>query len=314
MSTPDGPIAVFLDGTDFAEQALPSTVYVARGIGQPLQLVRVFGLEQSVSTRLADHARRCLRGLTIWARRQGVACDTTILEGDPVAALATFVETAGVRYLSIAANGPLSNEDRVSDLVSSHLVRRLSIPVLVQTPATFAARTDLAGASGPIVVPLDGSPLAELAVPEAIYLARWLGLEIHVVHADASQSTAQPPALGFEAAIANALTKSTDYLETVANRIRAEGIATRIGSGLGRPAEFVRDCVQMQDAAMVIMSTRGHSGLGFRVLGHVADAIVREISVPILLIGPTALEHRIGAGDWQGGQQLSSWEPDRAAA
>src|SRR5579875_4191501 len=86
MSTPDGPIAVFLDGTDFAEQALPSTVYVARGIGQPLQLVRVFGLEQSVSTRLADHARRCLRGLTIWARRQGVACDTTILEGDPVAA------------------------------------------------------------------------------------------------------------------------------------------------------------------------------------------------------------------------------------
>src|SRR6185437_5012406 len=175
--------------------------------------------------------------------------------------LARFALSSGVRYLSVAANGPLSNEDCFSDLVSNRLLRLLPIPVLAQTPATLATHAGVASASGPIVVPLDGSPLAELALPEAVYLARGLGREITIVHADVPPRTPFPCSAAVEATIARTLAESATYMEGIARQIRAEGVTVRIGTGLGKPADFIRDCTQADDAAMVVMATRGQSGL-----------------------------------------------------
>ena len=314
MKTRHGAIAVFLDGTDFAEQALPSSVYVARRTGQPLWLVRVFGPEQVSDAYATEHALRYLRGLAIWARRQGVDCETSVLEGETVTALARFALCSGVRYLSVAANGPLSNEDCFSDLVSNRLLRLSPIPVLAQTPATVATHADLASASGPIVVPLDGSFLAELALPEAVYLARALGREIDLVHADVPPRTPIPCSVAVEATIARTLAESATYMETVARRIRAEGVSVRIGTGLAKPSDFIRDFTQVEDATMVVMATRGNSGLCRPFLGHVADAIVRAVAVPILLIGPTALERRRDVMSQASGTFSSEREDGRTVA
>jgi nucleotide-binding universal stress UspA family protein len=132
-----------------------------------------------------------------------------------------------------------------------------------------------------IVVPLDGSPLAEAALPHAYLLAAEAGstvLLLRVVHGRATLN-------GTDAALAEAET----YLEHVQRHISAGGVSVRTHVATGTPAEAIASVAAQQDADMIAMGTHGRSGLRRMLLGSVTNAVLLATPLPVLLV---RAEHR----------------------
>jgi nucleotide-binding universal stress UspA family protein len=127
-----------------------------------------------------------------------------------------------------------------------------------------------------IMVPLDGSEMAEAALPHACLLAteaRGTVLLARVVPGG-------PSAAGEEAARAEA----EAYLGHVHRHLSATRFAVRTHVATGSPAETLVSLAAQHGAHLIAMGTHGRSGLNRILLGSVADAVLRATALPVLLV------------------------------
>jgi Universal stress protein family len=93
--------------------------------------------------------------------------------------------------------------------------------------------------------------------------------------------------------VVNAISEAIDgYLWSVATWVRGQGVEAVTASGWDAPAPFLLDVTRRQQPTLIYMATRGSSGLGRTVLGRVADAVVRDAAMSVLLVGPMAADGR----------------------
>ena len=131
-----------------------------------------------------------------------------------------------------------------------------------------------------IFVPLDGSPLAEHALPFATRLAEVTSARLvlcRIVPVRIIEPPADDLALAHEA---------RTYMEGVAGPLTAAGRRVETITQWGDPAACIVDEVQSQQADIVVMATHGRSGPGRWVYGSVADAVLRAAPVPVVLVPP----------------------------
>jgi len=136
-----------------------------------------------------------------------------------------------------------------------------------------------------MLVPLDGSPLAEVVLPYARALAGRLNLAVALIHvADKKDS--------------KSLLLPQAYVNRTADRIRREVAedprrrsgntrGTRVAkvSGevvVGSPAEEILRCADRNDIDLILMATHGRSGISRWVMGSVADRVLRSSRIPVL--------------------------------
>lgn len=131
-----------------------------------------------------------------------------------------------------------------------------------------------------ILVPLDGSPLGEHALPYAVALARAAGDGLLLLHAGSTLELADPSELGLVAAADRASSPG----------VPAETVVTR-GYGAAEVARAICDTAREREVDLIVMSTRGRADLSRWVYGSVADQVLREADVPVLLV-PQACERR----------------------
>jgi len=133
-----------------------------------------------------------------------------------------------------------------------------------------------------ILVPLDGSTFAEASLPLALTLARKTSAGLHLV------SVVEPiPAFAYAEWEPAALDWSTKYLDSVAERVgesAAGEVTTAVHSG--RVVETLHREVASLDVDLVVMATHGRGTLSRAWLGSVADAFMRESTVPVLYVRP----------------------------
>lgn len=141
-----------------------------------------------------------------------------------------------------------------------------------------------------ILVPLDGSRLAEAALPPALQLASKFDGKITLVR------VAQPPHLvlanggGAYADLLIDLREQADeeaeeYLRAHQGSLRQQGYRIDIRVAAGEPvAEIILEIGDGIDADTIVMSTHGRGGLSRWVYGSVADKVLRHARVPVLLI------------------------------
>lgn len=135
---------------------------------------------------------------------------------------------------------------------------------LPQTPSSrIAAWCEQAARFNHLLVPLDGSPFAELALPMAETIARTFAARLTLV---------------------SKVEENADYLRTKAEQLRERGIETSHVVRGGSVVELTRDVVQTQGVDLVVTSTRGGSGARHWLTGGVASRIAQTISKPVLLI------------------------------
>ena len=141
-----------------------------------------------------------------------------------------------------------------------------------------------------IVVPLDGSLLAECTLPYIRTLIKDGAVEevilLHVVMVNFDWYTVKED-FDFSAFRENLITESRKYLEEVRNKCNSEGIEVKTESIEGSfPAQTITDYAKKNAADMIVMSTHGRTGKKILMFGGTALSVLHDSHVPVLLIRP----------------------------
>lgn len=146
-----------------------------------------------------------------------------------------------------------------------------------------------------ILVPLDGSALAEEVLPHVEDLARRLPAEVHfvqVVGLTTSLLTLEPGAGAMvdpnvvTRQLEEELGEAERYLGALAHEWRNKGLGVNWDVLRGTAAAGITEFAREHNFDLIAMSTHGRSGLGRLVFGSVADQVLREAGSPVLLIKP----------------------------
>jgi nucleotide-binding universal stress UspA family protein len=140
-----------------------------------------------------------------------------------------------------------------------------------------------------ILVPLDGSPFGEHALPLALGIARRAGAELQLlhVHPPVAIASAEGPVLVTDQIDAEIKQQEHAYLDDVRRRLAAVGAVPAHPVLLeGEIVPTLRGAVTSLGADLVVLTTHGRGALARFWLGSVADELVRDSSVPLLLVRP----------------------------
>jgi nucleotide-binding universal stress UspA family protein len=139
-----------------------------------------------------------------------------------------------------------------------------------------------------ILVPLDGSPLAEAVLPHAQAQASSDDAEIFLLRVavnPAAEFSFSDPALASD--MVDAMEAETlSYLQSTRTKVQKHGIRTSFLIREGSIAETILEVSLEIHADLIAMSTHGRSGLSRWLLGSIADRVVNHSHVPVLLIRP----------------------------
>jgi nucleotide-binding universal stress UspA family protein len=136
-----------------------------------------------------------------------------------------------------------------------------------------------------VLLPLDGSALAEQALPHAVAQARSFGAELVLLRV--LETLEDPPAMWMSAIKREEeLMKAAaqEYLERIAVQAEYLGIPTRVVTIEGRPHVEIARFAEENQVDLIVICTRGHSGLSRWLMGSVADRVVHGAGVPVLLV------------------------------
>jgi nucleotide-binding universal stress UspA family protein len=128
-----------------------------------------------------------------------------------------------------------------------------------------------------IVVPLDGSRVAERALPYAALLGQRLAARVHLVRA--------AQAAVHEARV-TVMHEARAYLERAACGLAAQGVDVTSEAIYGDAATHLVQVARQQSATLLVIATHGRSGVSYAALGSVAEAVLRHAPAPVFLIGP----------------------------
>jgi nucleotide-binding universal stress UspA family protein len=263
-------VLVPLDGSPFAERALPVAAWLSLALAVDTHLVAV------VPSAVGASAEAAIRYLDRVARSQPVAIWNVVERDDIGAALADAVEGPSSRLPCLATHGrghslPLGS---VAVYILEHGGRPI---VLVGPGARVAAAQD-----APIVVAVDGTRSDDVLLPVALGWAARLRRPLEVV------TVAEPAPPGYRdpgrVRRARGPARPERYVESLAARAEGRGVAVT-GSVVYDPVSVQDGLVSFLDrtASLVVLGTR-HRGLGRIVLGSDAVRVVHDAAVPALVV------------------------------
>jgi nucleotide-binding universal stress UspA family protein len=142
-----------------------------------------------------------------------------------------------------------------------------------------------------ILVPLDGSELAEAALEPALRLAQCFGGQVILLRVAAPEET--PASLGTRglSAVRPAVRGAPQDLalaESYLNRMRANkaraGVLLEIEVATGAPPQVIVAVADARQVDLIVMSTHGRAGLNRLIYGSVAEAVLRGAHRPVLIM------------------------------
>lgn len=166
-----------------------------------------------------------------------------------------------------------------------------------------------------VVVPLDGSKLAEIVIPHVEEIAAGCHIsEVELVTVTESLRVYAPQSEPVEEypqrySLSDQLTgriyradsgtllkvpldvgkmakSGKDYLLRVAKRLEAKGLNPRINVLVGNVAEEIVHFAEEENADLIIMASHGRSGISHWAIGSVAEKVFRATDIPLLLVKP----------------------------
>jgi len=140
-----------------------------------------------------------------------------------------------------------------------------------------------------ILVPLDGSTLAENILTEIEALALLLKAKLNLILV--SKAHVLPGVDPTEAQV-RVVNTANEYLEKIQNRLSAKNLEIEIHTPYGNPADKILEVCRRHDIDLIAMSTHGRSGIGRWLLGSVAEKVVRHSEIPVLLLRSQDVDSR----------------------
>lgn len=291
-----------LDGSKFGESSLPLATAVARAAGASLHLAHVhrpyepesllantsFQFE-GVSVDEYDelHLHREEDYLAEMAGPLGAdggTVEAKVLKGSRVAAsLAAHAAAVDADMVFISSHGHSGFSRAWLGSVADEMIRTTTLPLVVtrNTNGQDAAATGIRH----LLVPLDGSPLAESVLAPVRDLARATRARITLAHIVPVPRLWPRTLLPTEDEVGPDLLGGSEYLSRIADGLRADGfdVATRVEPG-GMPATVIVELAKQLNADLLAMATHGYGGVRRTLLGSVADKVLRSSSIPVMVL------------------------------
>lgn len=295
-------ILVPLDGSETAESALPVVRSLAAALNLPVQLL---GVVETVGHVTATEVEQSLglKAIVESGERRSRAYLEGVKQALPQATGACLVETGMAAevileqaavdprvLIAMATHGRSGLERWLLGSIAEKVLRGTRNPLLLIRAAEGEKNAN--GTLKSIVVPLDGSGLAERALPHARYLAQKLDLGIHLIGVYSLPHDAYLVGDGLlvsgPAQYRERIQGETQtYLDAKAEGLRADGFERISAAAIeGDPASEIIDFAQSLPDGLIAMSTHGRSGVHRCVLGSVTEKVIRHGKIPVLVIPP----------------------------
>ena len=143
-----------------------------------------------------------------------------------------------------------------------------------------------------IVVPLDGSKLAECALPYAEEIASKMDVEVVLVSVTERVQGYEPvraPGKMFEVdyvpvGIGKMEKQATRYMDRIVKKFEGKGIKVSQEVLLGDPAEEIIIYAELKKCDLIIMASHGRGGISRWLHGSVAEKVFRAAGIPVMII------------------------------
>lgn len=286
-------ILVPLDGSRLSEAVLPFARSFARALEVPVEFLHVsdaaVAKTRSGPSEIDAYLKKIAESFA------GVAVDFTVEAGSPASVIVDLANTQPGTLIAMATHGYSGLQRWLLGSVTEKVLHAAKNHLLLVRPGEDGVQTE--SELKTILVPLDGSRLAEKALPAVSELAARLKLEVVLVRVLSRIYFAAPeaylPVFGMnipnpKELWAEAASQAKTYLTGKAEELRAAGTSPVSfllieGGGEGAAAEIV-DLAGKTPHCLVAIGSHGQTGLGRWLLGSVAERAVRHSRSPVLVI------------------------------
>jgi nucleotide-binding universal stress UspA family protein len=283
-------ILVPLDGSKLATRVLQAVKRLPQDDVQ-LTLLRVVdpqaqgehdrGPAAEVSLKAELEAARSLLGA-------GVHVEAQLLRGDAAAEIVRYARESGQDLVAMATHGRSGIERWVRGSVAERVLRECEVPLLLCNPYALEPRKD--GPFARIVVPLDGSPLADRILPVVEPIALAHGSSVTLLRVE-PMVISEIPSPMLEGTLWDPAPLEAS-LDPQRDRLAAAGVkAVQVKAAYGVvAAEILREAAQ---GDLLAISTHGRAGVARWWFGSVAEQVLRHATCPLLVL--RTAEARAGA-------------------
>jgi nucleotide-binding universal stress UspA family protein len=301
-------IFVPFDGSALSARALPVAAALAARTGASVQLAIVHDpsayipfvpgevaipvYDQELVQAHRSHDERAVEAAVAQLTAQGVTATGVVLNGTIVEALEEHLLTSHADLVVLTTHGR-SGFDRLRlGSVASAFLTRATIPVLlVRGAGSETSDDEPALPSGALLCALDGSPFAEAVLPHARTFAEVTGMQMHLVAVTVPHAISMAP-FGTEALLADdsALVVEEHVREEYLQRIAAScPVGTTVHAITDMSvARGLLDAADEKPCTAIAMATHGRGGFKRFMLGSVADEVIRQAHIPLLVYRPSA--------------------------
>jgi nucleotide-binding universal stress UspA family protein len=265
-----------LDGSPIAEVALPWAVHLAKQTRGDVRLVGVHAPPavvldgETLGTVIPDDSVRqaeadYFAGVQGRVKDAGVPVAADLLDGGVVTSLAEYAASLRPTWIVMLSHARGAVGRFLFGETATEFVRRSPCPVLlVHEGDTPEVRH--------VLVPLDGSPLAERMVRPAGEFARAVAGGVTLLMAQADARHPDP----------------AGYLARQAEAIRTGGLSAEVRVVTdGRAADVIVAAAEARPGTVVALATHGRGGLSKLVWGSVTDQVVHRTRRPALVFKPS---------------------------
>jgi nucleotide-binding universal stress UspA family protein len=229
-----------------------------------------------------------LEGQRAQLRQLGYTVSIQISEGDSAEVILELAKEESIDLIAMSTHGRSGFIYWALGSVAERVIQGTTVPVFLvreHTPVSV-------GQGMRILVPLDGSELAEQALPQAQEIAMGTGATILLLRV-LETPTEEDMSMPFESKaamiemMAQWQAEAELYLDVVAKKVRTcgQGVETRVVSG--EPDKMINDVATHESINLIVMNTHGRSGFSRWVYGSTANKVLRTVNCPLILVRAT---------------------------
>ena len=219
----------------------------------------------------------------------GVKASAKALMGDPAEQIVDFANSNDVDLIAMATHRGSAIARGILGSVTDRVLHSAGRPVMVVHPENLTAFSGVEGQPETVLVPLDGSERSASVVDLALGVAKAVNAEVIFFRA------VQVPYYGLSAvdaayfdtgySVSRQRVDADEYLKQFRDRAAEMGVTSRSVVATGSVHRLLEE-MKTLERPLVIMSTRGESGIKRWVLGSVTDKVIRSSGLPVLVVPP----------------------------
>lgn len=288
-------VLIPLDGSELAEQVICHLLRFAAP--EQSELILMSALSSSILP-LSEHFEQnpipgshevCeqVNAVAKQLSQRGFKVASQFLTGRPVESILHLAEEEHVDFIAMSTHGRTGLGLMLLGSVAEGVVRNARPPVFLAPPGALVKPDPLPRT---VLLPLDGTPLAETAIPVACQLAQKTGAIVHLVrvvesHATHKKQSNEQKNIDSDSVEEQPLTRqAVSYLERMKLRLQLTGVESRSQVVIGNPADAIVQIIRAESADVVVMSTHGRSGVERMVHGSVVSKVISNAICPLILM------------------------------